>query len=349
MTSYFRNRRFILRNLAVWTSFYLLFMGAQYLGSAKGDYTGYEQTSAGFILLFILFYGHFFICETLFHQKRAAYFLSLLALLAGYLLFIYWLLVRQTAGLFTPAQRAVTVIYLSLFFAITILLSGFYWSALFAGKKIKENTAMQLALQQMANEKMLAEKKFLQLQVNPHFLYNTLNFLYARSLNGDPALSDGIMTLSEIMRYSLQKNEDAKGLVSLEDEVTHLKNVIHIHQLRFSGKLRIVFSVSGNLRNAGILPFVLITPVENALKHGQLNDPLNPVQINLLCDEDKQKIFFSVINAKREGPKERSTGIGLDNTTRRLQWMYGENYSFGISNEKDCFKAQLTVPLYTNT
>jgi len=152
------------------------------------------------------------------------------------------------------------------------------------------------------------------------------------------------MTLSEIMRYSLQKNENDNGLVNLEEEITHLQNIIHIHQLRFNGKLQIDFSVEGNPQNTGILPFVLITMVENALKHGDLNNPDFPVLIGLICDEKRQKVLFSVGNRKRDGPKEASTGIGLANTISRLKWMYKDNYSFQITNEQHYFTAELVLP-----
>ena len=148
------------------------------------------------------------------------------------------------------------------------------------------------------------------------------------------------------MKYALQKNEKTTGFVPLEDEVAHLKNVIHIHQLRFNGRLQISFSIAGDLHQVELLPFVLITLVENALKHGEWDDPQSPIRINLLCSDKDQKIFFSVINRKREGPKESYTGIGLENAVHRLKWSYSGNYSLQITQDTDLFKAELIVPLY---
>lgn len=340
MRPYFLTKKFLAKNLGVWGGIYLLFMTAQFFGS-HGD-ARYFDTSITLLAAFILFYGNFFLCQALFIRRKALYFLSLAGILALYLTIIY-LTFKATMG----GPYAVTIlIYFSLYFAVLILLSGFFWSTLFAAQKIKENARMQLELQQMENEKMFAEKKFLQSQVNPHFLYNTLNFLYAKSLNGNPDLSDGIMTLSAIMKYSLQKNENSTGFVLLADEVTHLQNVIHIHQLRFSRKLQISFSSAGATGQVELVPFVLITLVENALKHGEWSDPGSPIRINLLCDEARQIVFFSVVNKKRKGPKETGTGIGLDNILRRLKWSYQDNYSLQISDGEELFKAELTVPLY---
>lgn len=318
-------------------------MAAQFFGSSQGD-GQYLATTVSILVAVVLFYGNFFLCQALFIRRKALYFLCVAAILALYLLIIY----RAMASRYSPPTAVTILIYLTLYFVILILLSGFFWSTLFAAQKIKENARMQLDLQRMENEKMFAEKKFLQSQVNPHFLYNTLNFLYAKSLNCNEELSDGIMTLSAIMKYSLQKNENSTGFVLLEDEVMHLQNVIHIHQLRFSRKLQISFSSAGTIEHVELVPFVLITLVENALKHGEWNDPEFPIRINLLCDETKQTVFFSIVNKKRKGPKETGTGLGLDNIIRRLKWSYQDNYSLQISDEQELFKAELTVPLYRN-
>lgn len=349
MTASFLNKRFILRNAAFWGILYVLFMLAQYLSRTPGDYGPYRQTTLFLGAAMLIFYGNFYLCNFLFIRRKLLYFVCLAVFTTLYVVVLYSIISSKAEGYhYSRQQINAILIYLTLYFTILILLSGFYWSTLFAAGKLKENAAMQLDLQQMANEKMVAEKKFLQSQVNPHFLYNTLNFLYAKSLKGPAELSDGIMTLSNIMKYALQKNEKSTGFVPLEDEIAHLKNIIHIHQLRFSGRLQISFLVVGNTDEVELLPFVLITFVENALKHGEWNDVQSPIRINLLCGEEEQKIFFSVVNRKRQGPKERGTGIGLDNVDRRLRWAYNSNYSLQITEDTDTFGIELSVPLYKN-
>lgn len=349
MSNYLQNKKFISRNLLVWGSLYLLIMLSQFAGEENVSLTDVASVSGAFIAMMVIFYLHFFACEKFFYLNKWLYFLSLLLLFVSFLLILY----LSDAKPELPAlkmehkgKRFLLYLYMSLYFFILVLLSGFYWSVLYSARKSKETAAIQLRLQQMENQKIYAEKKFLQSQINPHFLYNTLNFFYAKSLSVSPELSDGIMTLSEIMKYSLQKNENETGLVYLEDEITHLQNVIHIHQLRFNNRLQIRFSFSGKTENVMILPLTLITLVENALKHGELHDPESPVQINLLCDEEKQKLIFSVYNKKRSGPKEPSTGIGLENTLKRLNWMYSQNFRLDTTDEGQFFKAELSVPLF---
>jgi sensor histidine kinase YesM len=351
LSSPFVKKRFVFRNLAFWAILYTLFMIAQYLSRGGNDpsYRPYRDTTLTLGSAMFIFYANFYLCDALFVRRKFLYFVSLGAFTTVYVAVIYQLIEISERSQHYGQPAALGFLFgMILYYAILILLSGFYWSTLFAGQKIKENAAMQLDLQRMANEKMAAEKKFLQSQVNPHFLYNTLNFLYAKSLNGPAELSEGIMTLSNIMKYALQKNETSTGFVMLEDEIAHVRNVIQIHQLRFGGKLQINFSVAGDPNQVEVLPFVLITFVENSLKHGDWSDPQSPISIQLFCSEDDQRIFFSVINRKRQGPKERGTGIGLDNVARRLKWAYGSNYSLQCTEDSDIFKAELSVPLYKN-
>jgi len=347
LTAFFANKRFIVRNALVWVGLYGLLTIAQYRSHAERWV--YRDMTLVMMVAMILFYGNFLLCHALFIRRKGWYFLTLACVFAGFLYGIHRLLERDAVlrpEEYPPGQTGVIMMYMSLLFALTILLSGFYWSALFAAEKIRENARMQVELQRVENEKISAEKRFLQSQINPHFLHNTLNFLYAKSLSCSRELSDGIMTLSSIMKYSLQKNENARGFVLLEDEVAHVQNVVRIHQLRYGGKLQINVAIAGDMRHAELLPFVLITLVENALKHGDWSDPACPIRISLLCDEEKQKICFSVFNKKREGPKEHSTGIGLENTISRLKWSYRDNYSLHITDEEGMYMAELAVPLY---
>jgi two-component system LytT family sensor kinase len=196
----------------------------------------------------------------------------------------------------------------------------------------------------LEKEKMQADYLFLKAQINPHFLHNTLNFLYARSLPLSPELSEGILTLSEIMRYSLDNREDGDGKVLLSHEIEHVHNIIRMQQLRFENTLQVQFNLSGEPDGQRILPFVLITLVENAFKHGELKSTESPVKIDLnVCANGK--LHFVCSNRKKTGPKELSTGIGLDNTRKRLELAYGENYSLFIRNQRDIFTVDLTISL----
>lgn len=190
-------------------------------------------------------------------------------------------------------------------------------------------------------QSLQANYNFLKAQINPHFLHNTLNFFYAKSLPLSEELSDGILTLSQIMRYALSKDNAIDGKVLLKDEIEHLRNVIKINQLRFSNNLNVNFEVHGIVGEVMMIPFVLITIVENAFKHGDLKNPEYPIEINLTVEDDV--LTFICKNKKKTGPKELSTGIGLDNTKKRLDMVYRNRYSINIIDEAEFYTTELII------
>lgn len=203
-------------------------------------------------------------------------------------------------------------------------------------RKLLEEQALQLEY-----EKSHANFKFLKAQINPHFLHNTLNFLYAKSLPYSEELSEGILTLSDIMRYALNEVNTKDGKVPLNDELEHMGNVIKINQLRFSNKLQVIFEKEGNTDNVQIIPFVLITLVENAFKHGDLIRPGQPLTIRLKMSDHQLSFFCS--NKKKVGLKELSTGIGLENIKKRLELTYGSDFSLDISDEPEFYATTLNI------
>ena len=229
--------------------------------------------------------------------------------------------------------------FLSSCFHIGVSLLIAYFTSLRDGqkqRKILEAQKMQLEV-----EKTQANFNFLKAQINPHFLHNTLNFLYAKSLPYSSELSEGILTLSDIMRYALGQGNEKDGKAPLKDEIEHVRNVIKISQLRFSNKLNVNFEVNGVINGAMIIPFVLITLVENAFKHGDLKNMDAPIDIKVSVSGNK--LYFYCRNKKKSGPKELSTGIGLANIRNRLDLAYGNNYNFAVKDEPEFYTTELTI------
>jgi len=229
------------------------------------------------------------------------------------------------------------VINMTLFFGLSFIIA--YITHLREGqkqRKILEAQKLQLEI-----EKSQANLNFLKAQINPHFLHNTLNFLYAKSLPYSPELSEGILTLSDIMRYALSEGNAKDGIAPLKDEIEHVRNVIKINQLRFGNNLNVNFEVSGVVGDAKIISFVLITLVENAFKHGDLKKQEYPIDIKL--NVDGSKIYFYCKNKKKSGPKELSTGIGQENIRNRLDLAYGDKYSFKVKDDPEFYTTELTI------
>jgi two-component system LytT family sensor kinase len=193
----------------------------------------------------------------------------------------------------------------------------------------------------LQEEKTKGELHFLKAQINPHLLYNTLSHFYAKAEDFDADLAKGILKLSEIMRYSL--TDSTGNMVSLEGEIIQIRNLIDLHQLRFGNKLYIDFEVDIGDKKNQIYPLLLLSFVENALKHGQLQDQSFPVYV-LLKTQDNQ-LIFKTRNRKNRTSKIISTNIGLSNIQKRLEILYPHNYTLDVINEDEKYICDLTLTL----
>lgn len=257
----------------------------------------------------------------------------------GYHAILFYFLPEALQNPYTSLLQMFFVMLINSIFYFGISLLVAYVTNLREGqkqRKILEAQKMQLEV-----EKSQANLNFLKAQINPHFLHNTLNFLYAKSLPYSTELSEGILTLSDIMRYALSQGNEKDGKASLKDEIEHVRNVIKISQLRYSNQLKVNFDVTGVNNGAMIIPFVLITLVENAFKHGDLKNQDYPIDIKM--NVDGNKLYFYCRNKKKSGPKELSTGIGLENIRNRLDLAYGTNYNFIVKDESEFYTTELTI------
>jgi len=184
-----------------------------------------------------------------------------------------------------------------------------------------------------------AELAFLKVQFNPHFLYNTLNYLYARALPLSDDLAQGILHLSDIMRYSLHDSPDNR--VTLTEEITHLRKLIELYQARFSHQLHVYFRVEGQPEHRRILPLVLISFAENAFKHGNLTDADDPLLIHLSATADT--IAFTIQNKKGRPDRVLSTRVGSQNVQRRLALAYADKHQLRISEDEHHYRCELII------
>lgn len=305
--------------------------------------------SAGIALVFNVFF--FYVLLNDFHRlaiEKGGFGRYVLCTAKGLILYVLYLLGSDyLVWRRDPFTRAlgngyfILSVVLSVVFYFGICLAIVHINILREEKKLRKLLEEQKRRLEM--EKIQANYYFLKAQVNPHFLHNTLNFLYAKSLPYTAELSEGILTLSEIMRYSLDKPEDAEGRVPLAKEIEHVNNIIKIQQLRFDNTLQVFFEIKGDISGIRIIPFVLITIIENAFKHGELKCIGSPIRITLTVE--KGSLQFRCVNKKKEGPKELSTGIGLDNTRKRLQLAYGDNYSLYTREQANLYRVDLNITL----
>jgi two-component system, LytTR family, sensor kinase len=195
---------------------------------------------------------------------------------------------------------------------------------------------------ELLTQKINLQHNFLKSQINPHFLYNTLGFLYTKTKKADAGAARGIYLLTEIMSYALE-GDTKNNMAPLAEEVAHLENYIELNRLRFDGALQLHFEKTGSCDGIDIPHYTLITFVENAFKHGVVNNPAHPVRIALTCTP--KEMIFTVENKKdlAESEPNSSGGVGLKNIQERLAVAYGNKHEVCVSQDEQMFRVKLTV------
>ena len=202
------------------------------------------------------------------------------------------------------------------------------------------------AQQELETQTMQSELRFLRSQVNPHFLFNTLNSLYALTLKKSDKAPEIVLKLSEMMRYMLY--ECNERWVDLAKEVSYITNYLSLERLRQGRETDIRFEVEGDPAHLKIAPLIFIPFIENCFKHGLgANLAGGFVHIRLVIGEGR--LHLSIINSKPQRmPKPlaaRSGGIGLSNVRRRLDLLYPGRYSLTLDDRPDTFAVRLGLQL----
>lgn len=200
--------------------------------------------------------------------------------------------------------------------------------------------------QEMERQTIQTELRFLRSQINPHFLFNTLNSLYALSLKKADEAPDMILKLSEIMRYMLYDCNER--LVPLHKEISYIRNYLDLERVRHGSRAEIEFTVEGEVTDQAVSPFMFTPFLENSFKHGvgpQLSGSF--VHIQLWVDDDQ--VAFNITNSKPERKPQpgilRSGGIGMVNVKRRLELLYPEKYDLKIEDTPNTYGVTLNLEL----
>ncbi len=191
-------------------------------------------------------------------------------------------------------------------------------------------------------EKQSGELALLRSQVNPHFLFNTLNNIYSLVYKKSDDAPEAVMKMSSIMRYMLYDATTDKVL--LEKEIEYLKSFIELEKLRIRHKDFVELNISGNVEGRTIAPMLLIPFVENAFKHGSRNVTVPGIRIDLSIG--LQQIRFEVSNHIRKNTnaiKDPASGIGLTNIRRRLNLLYPGKHQLEISTDNDLYNVLLIL------
>jgi len=216
--------------------------------------------------------------------------------------------------------------YVYVFFSLAIS----YVNAFFEAHQRKEA---------LEKEQAITELAYLKSQINPHFLFNTLNDIYALTYQQAKEAPEAVLKLSALLRYMLKESNDKFALIG--KEIDYLKNVVELFEIGQKGNAFIDLEIRGIIDQQQIAPLILINFVENAFKHGVVDDPENPIQIMIAVTADH--LDFKVSNKKNNHQKDHTGGIGLTNVQRRLALIYPEKYQLSILDENDTFTVTLKL------
>lgn len=319
-----------------------------YFSKSKGTLFYPFLTSTPFTILF--FYGNALLYEKyVFNLKKPVkYFLSLLVLYVATLIprvisDLIWVEVyidtlktlKENVSWMTRAAFLMFFNTISIFF---FYIFSFGWSYFVQYVVVaKRNRELERAA-------LETELLFLKSQLNPHFLFNTLNYFYAEALkNKNTKLSNSVLKLSDMMRYMLY--ETNVSAIPLEKEIAYIHSYLELYGTRYRKTLEdmVKWTVSGDVSSFKIAPMLLISFVENAMKYSESG--IGDVQVTIAFKVENNQLHFDVTNriAENKIKTSHSGGLGLVNVQKRLDYIYNSGYALDIHSDQQMFYVSLQL------
>ena len=280
---------------------------------------------------------YIFIPRLLRNEKYLFYVLSALVLLGGGALFLYFLF-DSWIDLVLPGYY-----FISYYSIPTLMLFTGSFLVLTTLLKLSRSWFMLMRLERTTSSQRLQS---LQSQINPHFLLNSLQTIYALSLEKSERTPEVILQLSDILKYNLY--DTAQPTLSLEKEIRMLKDYVEMYRYRVDQeKAEIRFEISGEAGELLIAPMLLLPFIENAFKHGLRSDT-SQTFIHILLEIDGAGLSFRVHNSHGSSDEmdlEHKQGIGINNTRQRLDLLYPGKHRLNIEEKAHTFRVKLTMEL----
>ncbi|TCD29596.1 hypothetical protein EZ456_00850 [Pedobacter psychrodurus] len=205
-----------------------------------------------------------------------------------------------------------------------------------------EKMSMLQEQERLKNNAIQAELNLVKSQINPHFVFNTLGFLHAKTYKALPDVAKSILMLSNVMRHALTGSED--GYSTLESELNYIHDFIRIHDER-NESLSMQYKLETNTGNKKVISLILITLVENIFKHGVIKDPAKAAILNIEVID--HNLHFYSFNYKNNNKKVHSNKIGIEYVKQRLNELYPNNHLLTISETEETYECKLNFPLKT--
>lgn len=275
-------------------------------------------------------------------KKKAYYFMIAVLVLLNTGLFGTLDVYLNEIGLYNVhpiSDRPTFMIYLTraMTSAPPLIISALLWKSLQLQKEREESMELK-------NQVLQAETKALKAQINPHFLFNSMNNIYSLSQMKSEKTGDAILQLSEIMRFVTYESE--KDRVNLHEELKQVQNFINLQMLKDDNIDNVKISIEDAKENYSIAPMLLLPFIENSFKHSNFEDKENG-WIDIKIKVAQNKLFMLISNsASFEGHKKDETGgVGMENVKKRLTLIYPDKHQLKIRQDKESYNVELELDL----
>lgn len=227
--------------------------------------------------------------------------------------------------------------------------TGYYFFVTYINEKRKTDKLERQWLndiiyrQKSEQELTKAQNAFLQAQITPHFLFNTLDFIYHNIFTISPVAADTIIALSEIMRFAIDSDKMGDSIL-LEDEISQVENLLYLYRIKKNNGITVDLNVSEDTSGIKLIPLVLLTLVENIFKHGDIDSPKEKASIHIYVNN--KQLVIETDNLVGYKKNHERTGFGLSNVQKRLKYAYGNDIEFTHGCDGfNRFKVALAIPL----
>jgi len=332
------NKKQVLIHFLIWLALTILFSIQLYTNNRGISLMLYYRIG---IYLFLFYINYIILVPfLLLKKKNLLYFFSLLVLL-GVIYYLNTFLepqlnfrsenIRFKGRIENRGPRSMPVVFASIFVIVSTAIKMYEeWNKNDRNKK------------EIKAQKNLSELEALKNQVNPHFLFNSLNSIYSLTVKKSNDAPEAVITLSELMRYMLYQTNDEFVLLKLELE--YLENYMKLQRLRIANNENVKINIRGTISSQRIRPLLFISYVENAFKYG--TDYNGNTEVKIEIDVNDKELHFKCINLIGGNTKKgENSGIGLLNTKERLQLLYPEKHKLILQEEENKFIVDLKLKL----
>ncbi|MEY4934136.1 MAG: hypothetical protein RIS64_495 [Bacteroidota bacterium] len=319
--------------------FWLLYFLYEWLGhgAATDQYALYFESacfniSTSFVVAFVAIH----LLGKPYHHRKTTFWISQIALAVIFVLFrriYHYYIVYPVYFPFALSKPLIFFPKLLIEFVNLYLIVCLYGMFYF----VRSWYQQQQTLQNLKQEKIAAELELLKSQVQPHFIFNMLNNIYAGAFKTSPETAQQILKLSNLLEYSLYDSK--KERIALIDELNYIQNYLDLQKIRIGEKLDVSFNIFDNINGVSVPPLLLLPIVENCFKHG-VHKAINPSWIRFDVAVKKGAFVFKAENSIEDAipsNENQNSGLGLKNVKRRLELLYPDAHEFKIYKETNSF------------